>query len=53
MNTTLSQKTIEPNDPQEKSTKFKVIQNLMRNRYLSRQNKLKVLLSMKKNDEES
>lgn len=46
-----SRETITPNEPQSKSTQLKMILNLVKNKYLSRQNKLKVLKSMKRNDE--
>ena len=45
--------TIEPNEPQSKSTQLKMIQQLVKNKFLTRQNKLKVLLSIRKNDEPS
>ena len=50
---TQSKNSIEPNEPQSKSTQLKMIQQLVKNKFLTRQNKLKVLLSIRKNDEPS
>ena len=52
MKKTPSQKTIEPNEPISKSTQLKVIQNLVKNKFLTHQDKIKVLLSIRKKDEE-
>ena len=48
-----SKDTIEPNEPQSRSDQLKMIQNLAKNKYLTKQNKLEVLLSLKRNEEES
>ena len=50
---TQSKNSIEPNEPQSKSTQLKMIQQLVKNKFLTRQNKLKVLLSIRKSDEPS
>jgi hypothetical protein len=50
---TQSKNLIEPNEPQSKSTQLKMIQQLVKNKFLTRQNKLKVLLSIRKSDEPS
>ncbi len=50
---TQSKDSIEPNEPQSKSTQLRMIQKLVKNKFLNRQNKLKVLLSMRKTDDES
>lgn len=52
MKKTPSQKTIEPNEPLTKSSQLTVIQNLVKNKFLKRHDKLKVLLSIRKKDEE-
>ena len=45
--------TIEPNEPQSKSNQLKMIQNLVKNKFLSRKNKIQTLLSIRKTSDES
>jgi cell division protein FtsX len=48
---TQSRQTIEPYDPQTPSEQLKMIQNLVRNKFLSRKNKIQTLLSVRRDNE--
>jgi hypothetical protein len=48
---TQSRQTIEPNDSQTPSEQLKMIQNLVRNKFLSRKNKIQTLLSVRRDNE--
>jgi len=50
-NNTTSQDSIEPNDPQDYTTKIQLIKKLVKNRFLTRKNKVKVLDSMKRKED--